>query len=184
MVRRMATGDWYTTRSSACGLFATIYAKVQPTVRQELRTLYSQLCYDDTPMVRRAASANLGKLAAKGEKDFLKSDLMQMFMKLSHDDQDSVRLLAVENCVAIAKMLTPEENVQHVLPTIRNASQDKSWRVRYMVAKHFTAVRHTRAPSLAHRRRLHLRRSIRDDVIQHWVMIHRDSNPPFQGRYS
>ena len=54
--------------------------------------------------------------------------------------QDSVRLLAVEACVSIAQLLSPEDTEQHVMPTLRQAAEDKSWRVRYMVADKFTEV--------------------------------------------
>ena len=54
--------------------------------------------------------------------------------------QDSVRLLAVEACVAIASLLNAEDVEQHVMPTLRQAAEDKSWRVRYMVADKFTDV--------------------------------------------
>jgi len=40
-----------------------------------------------------------------------------------------------------AQLLTPEENMQHIVPTFRRASQDKSWRVRFKVAEHFCKVR-------------------------------------------
>ena len=72
-----------------------------------------------------------------------------------------MRLLAVENCVAVGKLLTVSENQTavrgphahcpqasrrstsrpatraQVLPIIRAVAQDKSWRVRYVVATHF-----------------------------------------------
>lgn len=54
--------------------------------------------------------------------------------------QDSVRLLAVEACVSIASLLSPEDIEIHVMPTLRQAAEDKSWRVRYMVADKFTEV--------------------------------------------
>jgi serine/threonine-protein phosphatase 2A regulatory subunit A len=65
---------------------------------------------------------------------------LPIFEKLAADDQDSVRLLTVEGCVAIASMLAPEENTSLLLPTIRNCLNDKSWRVRYMAAVHFVEV--------------------------------------------
>jgi serine/threonine-protein phosphatase 2A regulatory subunit A len=49
-------------------------------------------------------------------------------------DQDSVRLLAVEGCAALGKLLEPADCVANILPVIVDFSQDKSWRVRYMVA--------------------------------------------------
>eukprot|EP00741_Cyanophora_paradoxa_P019853 tig00000217_g19161.t1 len=135
LVKRLATGDWFTSRISACALFAVAYARVPSNVKAEMRKLYDQLCHDDTPMVRRAASSNLGKFAAKLEKEFLNKEILPVFMSLAQDEQDSVRLLAVENCAAIGKLLPSEENTNYILPVIRNFSQDKSWRVRYMVAE-------------------------------------------------
>lgn len=80
------------------------------------------------------------KFAKQLDKDHLKTDLIGMFQALALDEQDSVRLLAVENCAIIGTMLSPEESTQLVLPTIRACAQDKSWRVRYMVADHFCDV--------------------------------------------
>ena len=55
--------------------------------------------------------------------------------------QDSVRLLAVDACAAIASILSPEDTEALVMPTLRSAVDDKSWRVRYMVADKFIDVR-------------------------------------------
>ena len=92
-------------------------------------------------MVRRAASSNLGKLAsavfASGEGACFKEDLLPLFTSLSGDEQDSVRLLAVDNCVQLGQLLSVEDNQAAVLPIIRAVCQDKSWRVRYVVAEHF-----------------------------------------------
>lgn len=63
-----------------------------------------------------------------------------MYRKLSSDDQDSVRLLTVEDLIAIAKQFSGAEVKEHFLPQIRQSVQDKSWRVRYMVAQHFVEV--------------------------------------------
>jgi serine/threonine-protein phosphatase 2A regulatory subunit A len=86
------------------------------------------------PMVRRSAASNLGKFAATVEPLYLKSDIMTFFRDLTQDDQDSVRLLAVEGCATLGKLLEPADCVAQVLPVIVGFSQDKSWRVRYMVA--------------------------------------------------
>lgn len=71
------------------------------------------------------------------EVEFLKSDLIPMFVQLAQDDQDSVRLLAVEACVSIAQLLQQEDVEQLVMPTLRQCVSDSSWRVRYMVADKF-----------------------------------------------
>ena len=38
-------------------------------------------------------------------------------------DQDSVRLLAVEGCAALGKLLEPQDCVAHIVPVIVNFSQ-------------------------------------------------------------
>jgi hypothetical protein len=52
LIKRMAQGDWFTNRLSACPLFASVYARTSPAVQDELRSLYVLLCRDETPMVR------------------------------------------------------------------------------------------------------------------------------------
>jgi serine/threonine-protein phosphatase 2A regulatory subunit A len=71
----------------------------------------------------------------------VKKEIVPIFQKLAKDDQDSVRLLVIESCVALAKMFDTEEKTSLVLPVVRATSVDKSWRVRYMMAEHFVEVR-------------------------------------------
>nr|BAH72359.1 ACYPI002758 [Acyrthosiphon pisum] len=140
LVIRLASGDWFTSRTSACGLFSVCYSRVNPMIKSELRNFFRNLCQDDTPMVRRAAAGKLGEFAKVVELDSLKNDLIPMFSSLAQDEQDSVRLLAIEACVSIASLLTHEDVNDLVMPTLRLCTSDSSWRVRYMVADKFTEV--------------------------------------------
>jgi len=54
----------YTARIAACSLFQVGYDKLAPAIQAEMRGMFGQLCRDDTPMVRKAASASLGEFAA------------------------------------------------------------------------------------------------------------------------
>uniref|UniRef100_A0A8C5QC40 Protein phosphatase 2 scaffold subunit Aalpha n=1 Tax=Leptobrachium leishanense TaxID=445787 RepID=A0A8C5QC40_9ANUR len=140
LVKRLASGDWFTSRTSACGLFSVCYPRVSSTVKSELRQHFRNLCSDDTPMVRRAAASKLGEFAKVLELEYVKSEIIPMFSNLASDEQDSVRLLAVEACVNIAQLFPPDELEPLVMPTLRQAAEDKSWRVRYMVADKFTEL--------------------------------------------
>ena len=60
LVQRLSRGEWFTSRTSACALYAPVYDKVSPQIQDELRRGFSQLGSDDTPMVRRAAAKWLG----------------------------------------------------------------------------------------------------------------------------
>ena len=47
--------------------------------------MYSQLCQDDMPMVRRSAVSSLWKFAATVEPAHLKNNIMTMFENLTQD---------------------------------------------------------------------------------------------------
>ncbi|KRY92691.1 Serine/threonine-protein phosphatase 2A 65 kDa regulatory subunit A alpha isoform [Trichinella pseudospiralis] len=145
VVRHLAAGDWFTARTSACGLFSVVYPRVSPAVKTELRMLFRNLCKDDTPMVRRAAASKFGEFAKVVELDNFKQDLMTAFVELASDDHDSVRLLLVEGCVTVAELLRPE-NCDPLRPVIIRLAEDKSWRVRYMVADKFTDIQKAVGP--------------------------------------
>ncbi|KAJ3158369.1 hypothetical protein HDU86_002835 [Geranomyces michiganensis] len=140
MIRRLSIGDWFTSRTSACGLYAPAYSLSTPTTQEELRRLYAQLCNDDTPMVRRAAGTHLAKLTKKVSKEHVLSEIIPLFRHLAVDEQDSVRLLTVESLVAIAEILSPEEVKSQILESLRSMCADKSWRVRYMIADKFVQL--------------------------------------------
>lgn len=59
LLRRLATGDWFTSRTSSTALFTPVYPKVSLQTQAELREKFAKLCADETPMVRRAAARDL-----------------------------------------------------------------------------------------------------------------------------
>lgn len=148
LIDRLAGGDWFTSRTSACGLFSVCYPRVSPSVKASLRCHFRKLCQDDTPMARRSAASNLGEFAKVMEIEYVKADLIPMFVILAQDEQDSVRLLAVEACVSIAALLPREDVEQLVMTTLRQCATDQSWRVRYMVADKFTDLQKAVGPEI------------------------------------
>ncbi|ELW64244.1 Serine/threonine-protein phosphatase 2A 65 kDa regulatory subunit A beta isoform [Tupaia chinensis] len=140
LVKRLASGDWFTSRTSACGLFSVCYPRASNAIKAEIRQHFRSLCSDDTPMVRRAAASKLGEFAKVLELDSVKNEIVPLFTNLASDEQDSVRLLAVEACVSIAQLLSQDDLEVLVMPTLRQAAEDKSWRVRYMVADKFSEL--------------------------------------------
>ena len=148
LVKRLSQGDWFTSRTSACGLFSVAYPRTSAGVKTELRQHFQQLCSDDTPMVRRAAASKLGEFAKVVEPEHVKADVVPLFHNLAQDEQDSVRLLAVDACVAIAVLLPKEEVESLVMPVWKQCAEDKSWRVRYMVAEKFTEFQKAVGPEV------------------------------------
>lgn len=65
---------------------------------------------------------SLQEFAKAMELEFVKSDLMPMFNSLASDEQDSVRILAVENCPQIASTLPNDDKESLLMPIVKTAA--------------------------------------------------------------
>lgn len=90
-------------------------------------------------MVRRQAANNLAKFIKAMPASIVIDEMIPLFQHLAADDQDSVRLLTVDILIAIAEAVPKEQQSSHgvLLTALRSLFEDKSWRVRYMVADRF-----------------------------------------------
>ncbi|KFO04381.1 Serine/threonine-protein phosphatase 2A 65 kDa regulatory subunit A alpha isoform, partial [Balearica regulorum gibbericeps] len=124
LVKRLAGGDWFTSRTSACGLFSVCYPRVSSPVKAELRQVGARQERDHPhvlqPRFRRTGKINFpgcrGSPEDQGGVFPGRRDLSVSRLSLL---QDSVRLLAVEACVSIAQLLPQEELEGLVMPTLR-----------------------------------------------------------------
>uniref|UniRef100_A0A0N4Z163 Protein phosphatase 2A regulatory subunit A n=1 Tax=Parastrongyloides trichosuri TaxID=131310 RepID=A0A0N4Z163_PARTI len=138
MLLRLATGEWFTSRTSACGLFSVAYVRASPAVKTELRGAFKNLCADDTPMVRRAAVSKLSEFARVMEVDSLRDEFLPVFLNMALDEQDTVRLLVVESGITLAELLKKEGKlIGGLKDTLINLVTDRSWKVRFMAAEKF-----------------------------------------------
>lgn len=129
---------WSSTKSVEIVIFVTL-RYLQPGFHQDF--LCSYIFYYNTNIPQ--------EFLKTVEISNVKSDLMPSFQTLANDDQDSVRLLAVEACVCIASILPESDKETLIMPTLRNAAQDKSWRVRYMVADKIVDLQNSLGPELS-----------------------------------
>jgi len=167
MIQRLASAQWFTARISSTRLLAAAHPRLvgNSKLRSEHVHLFSELCGDDTPMVRRVAAQQLGvmlqNVVTTDGRGALASDgaavqtLFPLYETFAAPDQpDSVRLQTAENCVAfgtiLAGFVNNEENaslkenelelLQRVLPLIVSTIDDRSWRVRWTAAAKFADV--------------------------------------------
>ncbi|KAG6813780.1 hypothetical protein H0H92_007192 [Tricholoma furcatifolium] len=129
LVKRLSLGEWFTSRTSSAALYSAVYSKVSPAVQDELRKGFTALGADDTPMVRRAAAKWLGPLLNHFAPNHLISDGLPIYRRLQSDDQDSVRLMTVEDLIVLAQRMSPAEVKEQLLKQIRHSIGDKSWRL-------------------------------------------------------
>mmetsp|Transcript_55789 Transcript_55789/g.126035 ORF Transcript_55789/g.126035 Transcript_55789/m.126035 type:complete len:596 (+) Transcript_55789:102-1889(+) len=135
LIGRLASHDWFTSRISSCTLFAAALPKVGSAQQDDLLKTYFRLCGDDTPMVRRQAANVLGSIAEVLTDERMLNELIEIFEKLAKDEQDSVRILAIGNCIALGKLKSGAEWQAQILPIVKACAEDKSWRVRYIMAE-------------------------------------------------
>ena len=76
-------------------------------------------------MVRRVAAASIGKLAESSTADDSKAYLLPLYAGLMGDEQDSVRLLAVESALGFAKSFTKEDINSLLLTYVHSAVKVK-----------------------------------------------------------
>ena len=140
---RLSKADWFTSKVSGCGLFTSPYKKVSPPVQEQLRSQFGLLVHDETPMVRRQSATNMANFVKEMPAAVVIEEMIPLFQHLAQDDQDSVRLLTVDILIAIAEVVPKEQQGSHgvLLTSLRNLIEDKSWRVRYMIADRFEKVR-------------------------------------------
>ena len=143
LVVRLSKADWFTSKISATGLYISPYRKATSHSQDGLRNQFSHLVHDETPMVRRQAANNLAKFVKEMTPNTVINDMIPLFQHLASDDQDSVRLLTVEVLISIAEVVPKDQQPSHgvLLTALRTLFEDKSWRVRYMVADRFEKVR-------------------------------------------
>ncbi|KIM85215.1 hypothetical protein PILCRDRAFT_817212 [Piloderma croceum F 1598] len=164
LLKRLSSGEWFTSRTSAAALYPPVYAKVSPAIQEDLRKGYAAIGSDDTPMVRRAAAKWLGPLVKNFSKQHVLSDGLPIYRRLQSDDQDSVRLLTVEGLITIAQQMSPGEVKEQLLKQIRHSIADKSWRVRYMAAQHFNELAEAVGVEL-----------VREELIGQYVQLLKDN---------
>ncbi|KAF4123270.1 serine/threonine-protein phosphatase 2A regulatory subunit A [Geosmithia morbida] len=136
---RLSKADWFTSKVSGCGLYTTPYSKVSELSQEQLRQQFGLLVHDETPMVRRQAATNLSKFVKEMTAPVVIDEMIPLFQHLVSDDQDSVRLLTVDILTSIAETVPKEQQASHgvLLTSLRSLIEDKSWRVRYMIADRF-----------------------------------------------
>ena len=133
--RFSATDTWFTSKVSTCALFGVALKRVNKIdIQNDLLNKFFELCNDSTPMVRRAAANALGEVAASLVDKEQQNRVLEVFSRLLQDDQDSVRVLNVQNILALGKTLDLETIDEELSKSIRLCADDPSWRVRYTVA--------------------------------------------------
>lgn len=139
-VKKLAESGKFTTKISAINIMTEIYPACSEDDKKIIRNKLNHLFGEDSLMVRRVLASKMGTLCNYMSKSTVLSELINSFKTLTNDDSANVRILTIESLVDLAKNLNDEENKTHMIPIIINLTSDKSWRVKFNLAKHFSNI--------------------------------------------
>ena len=139
-VKKLAESDKFTTKISAINIMTDIYPACSDEDKKIIRNKLNQLFGEDSLMVRRVLASKMGTLCNFMSKSTVLSELINSFKTLTNDDSANVRILTIGSLVDLAKNLNDEENKTHMIPIIITLTSDKSWRVKFNLAKHFPRI--------------------------------------------
>ena len=132
MILNISNMEAFQWKVSACYLIRICYPKAGKE-KERLVNLYSKLCDDDTPIIKRTAAKEFGPLCLIIEKDYVKNEMLNYYKKFMNES-DAVRVTILPCLVQLSKLFQDPEMQKVHLQNITNASVDKSWRVRNELA--------------------------------------------------
>ena len=132
MILNISNMEAFQWKVSACYLIRICYPKAGKE-KERLVNLYSKLCDDDTPIIKRTAAKEFGPLCLIIEKDYVKNEMLNYYKKFMNET-DAVRVTILPCLVQLCKLFQDSEMQKVHLQNITNASVDKSWRVRNELA--------------------------------------------------
>lgn len=62
------------------------------------------------------------------------AEMLEIFEVFQKDTQDMVKMQGVDACINFAKVLSSSKIQTYVVPYLKTYAEDKSWRLRYLVA--------------------------------------------------
>lgn len=130
---RLIKGEWFTSKISATNILPAIYPNVSSHAQKQLFKLYAPLCEDNIAQVRKAAACCLNELI-KFIPAAPEAELLNIFETFQKDTQDMVKMQGVDSCINFANALPSSKIQTYLLPYLKTYAEDKSWRLRYLVA--------------------------------------------------
>ncbi|EAN31826.1 Vacuolar 14 Fab1-binding region family protein [Theileria parva strain Muguga] len=143
MIGTFVESDWFPCAKSACYLIPKIYSYASEKSQNELRQAFQRLCDSETLTVKIAAAKNLKQVISIIEPEHAISMFWLVLKNMSIDNEEEIRMLAVDCSLVFAKQCTPEQNLNLNIPLLKAASEDTSWKVREFVGLNFIKIYET-----------------------------------------
>jgi serine/threonine-protein phosphatase 2A regulatory subunit A len=138
MLNKMMSSDWFTSKISCVCLSAPIYKNASPSLQLEileyiiLNSFLKKSATDEVPQVRKTVGSQLKELLNTCKVPEVEA--ISIFNSIKNDELDAVKMMAVDICMGLIKCYGFPKMGTTVLSFLKAAVEDKSWRIRYMVA--------------------------------------------------
>ncbi len=133
MIKRLMANEGFISKFSATLLIPSIYPNLSSSSQQELMAMYTQVSKDEIPLVRKQAAIVLNDMIKLIPK-VPETEILNIFSRFYKDEQDCVRMQGIDSCVCLAKQLPVSKVNSYLWPYIKKLAEDKSWRIRFLVA--------------------------------------------------
>lgn len=105
------------SKFTAVHLVPVVYTSFSAQNQQELIEILGKVASDSVPQMRKQSHLVLNEMIKLCPK-VPEKDLLNVFIKLQKDEQDSVRMHGVESCILFAQKLSPTMATTHLVPII------------------------------------------------------------------
>jgi serine/threonine-protein phosphatase 2A regulatory subunit A len=136
------SGELFYSRVSSCQLITEFYRLLTEPDRLVLREIYSRLCKDDLPIVKRAAASIFINFAKIVDVEILGGEFLVLYKSLTSDETQSIQCIAIEFLSTYSTMLKKINSTiilsSEILPMVKTFFEDSSWRIRLALSKQYS----------------------------------------------
>lgn len=144
LLKRMSNeelGELFYTRVSSCKFVPDLYRVLGEADKIALREIYTRLCKDELPIVRRAASYIFINMAKLADAETLGGEYLNLFKSLIADESQTIQVVAIESMHEFGKLLKTNNNATAIsnvlLPLVKQFAEDPSWKLRQSLSKNY-----------------------------------------------
>lgn len=152
LTRSLVSGALFSSRCSASSVLCALYTALPSSAVEQktlLRSMYSTLCRDEVPMVRKAAYAVMGRMAVAVGAPICKMEFGASIKAMQEETQDGIRGFIVDTVVSMAETFSEADFEEQGYPLITQSRSEISWRIRRNLAGSLERIASTAGPKTA-----------------------------------
>ena len=132
MLGKMMASESYTSKISCLCICPHIYKNLNAAQQLEIINFFKKCSADEIIQTKKTAALQLKDMINIGK--IAEADAISVFNIIKVDVQDSMRMIAFEIALCMAKYYSILKISSHILAFLKATADDKSWRIRFTMA--------------------------------------------------